>query len=1375
MTTYTTTAAPPDGRAARFNSLPAMKAAYNELSKLRRGGGGEEFFVKVKEFIGRARATGAILNLESERWDGQTLVDYWVNFLCREGVALDERETALAPFDPAQAPTLDDSQRPYVGLDAFNEQMKDLFFGRQQLVEKMSQKIADGRWLAVLGESGSGKSSLVQAGLLPRLRAGAVPGSEAWHYFPRAVPGADPLINLAWLVAPEGARASDWAREQARLIAQDAGHLLRLINEATGDAPAFILVDQFEEIFTLTSDGSVRQSFIESLLRVVGYEGARHTVVVTMRSDVESYVTKNERLKSLFDAGGVRVRALDVAELREAIEKPAERIGLKFEEGIVDELIKQVLGEPGGLPLLQFTLLKLWDKRRQNLVTWEAFQQLGSCHEALRRSADRVYNDLNAADRVRAKRIFMRLVRPSGEVETFSNRVPREALYLKDEARAHTDRVLGRFIAEGLLRETDADVPGESKIEVAHEALIRHWETLVAWLNEERATVRSRLRLAEVAKQWDASGRDPDLLLRGAALAEALKLEDLNPLEQEFVERSQRRQRLWKGVVWAVPVVVAIALVVFLAALIFVYWRGKNRAEEAENVASSRRLAALSSVYKNDRVDESLLLSLHALAVKDTFEARSSLMDALGQNPQLVSYLRGQKSPSLSLAFEEGDNNLVSVAEDGSFNTWNTQTHRPVSQTGPRFEDARGVRFSPDRSLAAVYTSDRRLLLADASGGQEIRQFELEPEEDLYFPDFSFSPDGKTLVGDYLNQVVVWDVGTGKVRGRFDLNKEIKEIIETVNCFAFSPDSRTLAVGTDEGWVWLWDVTTGKRVAHFQLAGDSSSEIDSLAFWPPDGKILAIGTYSGVFIGDWRGGVKNNKLSEMDKLDVPVGGVNALAFSPDGKLLASANSDKSLSVWKRSVFTSERVGFDDLYIGVDKLIGHTAKVTALSFSQDGKLLASADGDGNVLLWAAEKRWPLAMEILPPGAEAAPRPSNSRESSSTATSETPARDKLDLHSTMAVSHDGKTLAVIAEGEDAWSVILLDVGSRQWVGGPLKIPAQSERAAPEQGRSNKAASPAQYEPDWIAYSPDSQTIAVNNGRSSAGLLDVTTGQFRQLPLDDIPGLKKLTNLTFSPDGNILAVAASTGENGLLYRWDVKAARPLPTFQLPDGIKGNIKKISFRPDGKVLAAIVGSQPAAIENQSQPKVKADDVVVLLDPSDGRKLSLLTSSQAPKRTYSRNSNTSKQASGITWGMDNKLLAVGWGNTVEFWEVTDPASCKQLGRFQTQRVAYASDLIFCRGGDTLAVSGIGQGIELWDVQTRRPQGTLSGLGSRVSIAASPGGDDLFSLSFETLLLWDLRLNSWKEQACAVANRNLTDDEKDQFSIPKGGQAPCKFE
>lgn len=1380
MSTYVTTATSPDGRAARFNSLPAMKAAYNELSRLRRGGGsGEEFFGRIKEFIGRARATGAILNMESERWDGQTLIDYWVNFLCREGVALDEREAVLAPFDPAQAPTLDDSQRPYVGLDAFNEEVKDIFFGRQRIVEKMLKKLKDGRWLAVLGESGSGKSSLVQAGLLPKLRAGAVPGSDTWHYFPRAVPGADPLINLASLAAPEGPHTSDWTQEQARLIAHDPGHLLRLINDSAA-APSFILIDQFEEIFTLTSDESVRRAFIESLLRVVEHEGARHTVVVTMRSDVESYVTKIENLKARFDAGSVRVTALNVAELREAIEKPAERVGLRFEEGIVDELIKQVLGEPGGLPLLQFTLLKLWDKRRQNLVTWEAFQQLGSCHEALRRSADQVYKDLNATDRERAKRIFMRLVRPSGEVETFSNRVPRESLYLKGEGREHTDRVLGRFIGEGLLRETDAEAPGESKIEVAHEALIRHWETLVAWLNEERATVRSRLRLAEVAKQWDATGRDSGALLGGAALAEALKLEDLNPLELEFVERSRRRHRLLKSLAWAVPAAAALSLVVFMGALLFVYVRGKNRAEQAENIASSRRLAALSSVYKSDRIDESLLLSLQALAVKDTFEARSSLMDALGQNPQLISYLRGLKSPSLSLAFEADGNSLVSVNEDGSFNTWNTQTHRLVSQTGPRFEDADNVMFSPDRSLALLYANDNRLVIADAASGQELRQLQSDSEKDNLL-DFTFSPDGKTLAGNNVFQIVVWDVGTGKVSGRFNMDRES---MEEVNCLAFSPDGKTLAAGTDEGWVWLWDVTTGKRVAHFQLEGDAATKIESLAFSPADSKILAIGTLTeGVFVGDWKSGVKNNRLTETDKLITQGGSVDALAFSPDGRILAAASYDKSISVWKRIRHLLPGPSFDDLYTGTTKLTGHTSRLTALSFSLDGKSLASGDRDGNVLLWAVEKRWPLATILPPLEVEVtahASHDSGEHETEPGANPGTPLRTSLALSPTMAVSHDGKTLAVVVPGRvRARSVSLLDIGSRQWVGDLMKIPNQPPRAATEPGRANNSAAASQPRTDLIAYSPDNQTIAVNNGLSGAGLLDVATGQFRQLPLDeDLPGLKEVTHFSFSPDGSILIVAASTDDNGLFYRWDVRGGRPLPPLRLPDGMRGDIEKLAFRPDGKALAAIVSPRPQepAPVGQSQSRLKPDDVVILLDPSDGRLLARLTSSRTPEQTHRRNTATNEEASDIEWSPGGSLLAVGWGSRVEFWDATDPAAVKQLGRFQTQRVSFAAHLVFCRGGDTLAVSGAGTDIELWDVQTRRPQGTLRvSRVSSVSITASADGDDLFSFSMNNLLLWDLRLKSWQERACDVANRNLTEEEMDQFSIPKGDPGPCKFD
>jgi hypothetical protein len=529
---------PPAPGDDRYHSMAEMRAAHGDLLDRRRRLRADtpEFLDAVEVFLRRAQRTGALLHADEERWSGQSLLDYWANFAYRAG-----RETpdaTLAEFDPALAPELPDSLRPYLGLDAFLEGDRERLFGRDRLIAELVDQVRDHRMVAVAGPSGSGKSSLVQAGLLPVLKADALSGSAGWHYYPPMVPGSDPLVSLARVVRPVGADAAEWTSTHSAEFLRDPAHLWQIV-AADPDAPAVIVVDQFEEVFTLGGDEPRRAAFIDNLVYLVEAPGARHTVILTIRSDFESYVARLPALQALFERATVRVTPLNATELREAIEKPAQRIGLKFEEGIVDALVREMLGEPAALPLLQFTLLKLWESRTHNLITWDAYRHLGGGRSALSKSADTFYQGLIPEEQLTARRILLRLVRPGEGLEVTSNRVRRASLYQAGEARDRVDRVLEKLLHARLLRLTHGDDPAADQVEVAHEALVRNWPTLVNWLDDERVRMRQRLRLTAAADQWRALQRDPSVLLRGPVLDEASRYEDVNELEAEFIRASR--------------------------------------------------------------------------------------------------------------------------------------------------------------------------------------------------------------------------------------------------------------------------------------------------------------------------------------------------------------------------------------------------------------------------------------------------------------------------------------------------------------------------------------------------------------------------------------------------------------------------------------------------------------------------------------------------------------------------------------------------------------------------------------------------------------------------------------------------------------------
>jgi hypothetical protein len=526
----------------RFASFASLRAEHSRLLKRNREEAAPDLLDEAEAFLRRGQATGALLDRDEDRWAAQSFLDYWAAILYRAGRR--PPQAILDDFDPTLAPALDDKLCPYVGLDAFRLEDTGVFFGREGLISELVHKLKENRLLAIVGPSGSGKSSVMLAGVLPSLKKGALPGSETWHYYDPIVPGSNPLLTLVRLVLGETRETPGEVEREYRQMLADRRRLTAVVG-ATTMAPAVIAIDQFEELFTLCADDQIREAFAGNLQALVEAPGPRHAVILTLRSDFESYIARLPGLQPLFERGQMRVTPLSAAQLREAIEKPADIVGLRFEDGVVNTLVREILGEPAGLPLLQFTLRKLWQSRERNRVTMEAYRRLGGGRMALAKNADEFYRNLIPEDQVTAKRILLRMVRPGEGLEVTSNPISRASLYASGEANDRIDRVLAKLIEAQLVRERV--VPGEGAadlhIELAHEALVRNWPMLVAWLEEERATLRKRLRLTAAAEQWAAHGKDPGGLMGGSLLEEAQAYGDLNDLEREFVLAGVEAQR----------------------------------------------------------------------------------------------------------------------------------------------------------------------------------------------------------------------------------------------------------------------------------------------------------------------------------------------------------------------------------------------------------------------------------------------------------------------------------------------------------------------------------------------------------------------------------------------------------------------------------------------------------------------------------------------------------------------------------------------------------------------------------------------------------------------------------------------------------------
>jgi hypothetical protein len=493
----------------RFEKLSDMHEAHSRLLKqFREQGAAPALLTEIVQFVTRGCETGKVLDAQKDRDTTQTMLAYWATRLVRAGQDLPDM--TLADFDPSLAPEIDDALCPYRGLEAFRDGQH--FYGREAAVKELLEKLRAGlKLIAVVGPSGSGKSSVVLGGLLPALAHGALAGIETWRSV-TLVPGAQPIPAL-----------------QAALGIADS-------NAGNGDAPGVkplvLVVDQFEEVFTLAKPDDV-DPFASQLLALLR---AGHIVVLTLRLDYADNMAKLADLYADFEQGRVDLRALSIKELSDAILKPAEDVGLRFEEGIVEDMVAKILGERAGLPLLQFALLKLWEKRSRNRVTKEAYRSVGDPLQALKNCAEDFYAHLMPQEQATMRRTLLKMVKPDGlSTEVTSSRVALEDIYQDNDARERVDDVLNKLEQARLVRRTG----GGAQVELAHEALIRNWPTLGKWLDEEREGLRLRFLLKEKAEAWKAKGYDKGSLLRGRELEDAEQSKNLGPLELKFISESR--------------------------------------------------------------------------------------------------------------------------------------------------------------------------------------------------------------------------------------------------------------------------------------------------------------------------------------------------------------------------------------------------------------------------------------------------------------------------------------------------------------------------------------------------------------------------------------------------------------------------------------------------------------------------------------------------------------------------------------------------------------------------------------------------------------------------------------------------------------------
>ncbi|WP_210503282.1 nSTAND1 domain-containing NTPase [Nocardioides xinjiangensis] len=538
---------------------------------------------------------------------------------------------------------------PWRGLSAYDVQDAEWFAGRERLVAELLARTASGRLVAVVGASGSGKSSLVRAGLLAGLAAGRLPASETWRAMVMR-PGHHPVQELATSALGTAARAPD------------AGDLLaRLLEDETVADRSVLVVDQLEEAWTLCTDADERARFLDLLADLVCDESAAVSVVVALRADFVGHLAEHPRLAQSLSDDTVLVGSPSHAEVARAIHLPAAAAGLELEVGLADAIVSDAGDEPGLLPLLSVALAQLWQAREGHRLTLAAYVGMGGLAGSIVHLAEQAFLGLSEAEQQTTRTVLLRLTGPGTAGSVVRRRVPEPELAALPGAAAVIDRL------------TDARLLTRAggHVEVAHESLFREWPRLTGWIREDEATRDARRRLADAAAEWDADGRDPGSLWRGVRLESALEATRAEPLtatEQSFLdaavaalraetaaaeERARsavRQNRRLRGTLVGLVVLLLVALVAGLLAL-----RAREeaqaatgRAEASAIAADAKRLAA--QALNEDFLDTALLEAVEAVRVEQSPETYGALLTLLARTPRLVRMVRTPRARFLQAA-----------------------------------------------------------------------------------------------------------------------------------------------------------------------------------------------------------------------------------------------------------------------------------------------------------------------------------------------------------------------------------------------------------------------------------------------------------------------------------------------------------------------------------------------------------------------------------------------------------------------------------------------------------------------------------------------------------------------------------------------------
>jgi WD40 repeat protein/DNA-binding SARP family transcriptional activator len=999
---------------------------------------------------------------------------------------------------------------PYRGLMPYDVDDSDTFFGRDADLTACLERLSAIGVLAVVGPSGSGKSSLVRAGVAATYRRD----------------------GQRTVVVTPGSRPTD-----ALTGIPDRG------------ATPLLVVDQLEEAFSLCEDKDERSRFFTALAE----HAEKGKLVLALRADRMGEVSAYPDVSRLIERGLYLLGAMAEDDLRAAIEGPARQAGLPIEPGLVDLLVREVEGEPGALPLLSHALRETWLRREGRTLTVAGYQASGGIRGAVAQSAEEVYKRVAADQQGAFRDLVLRLVVPTEEGEPVRSRLPRR-LIATDEER---EQLIELLVGARLVTSDDGVV------ELTHEALTRAWPRLREWLDEDAEGLRLRHHLTVAADAWEEMDRPDSELYRGVRLTRAAAWRDtahpdLTEVELDFLEASQtretsdlqaaqtqvRRERSRiRRLRWLTAAVAALAVLAASAWLVAVDQR--QRADERSTEAEARRAGARALVEPS--YDRALLLAVESVHLWDSPETRGNLLNTIQRSPSVASVIRGEGARLMDLDLSPDGERSVVVDNLEDVTTYDLADRAPVATLGGEGTTYRAATSSPDGSQVAVSSFDTDCWIG-ARCRFGITSYDAQTLEStgvtyrgLGNPaaDIAYSPRGELIAAigplPFDDTVAVWRVDRPEEPMlRLSLSEvggfsEVTPDRNVQGWVTFSPDGRRLYAG-GAGPTEVFELATGDRVSSFDGAG-------ALAL-SPDGQTLAVATReTGVRLIDTTTGTATAELIGHESA------VTGAAFSLNGRLVATVSNDQTAIVWDAA--TGE---------AVQQLRAHVGSVHAVEFGQDLQLY-TAGADGTTIVWDLDRTRGLAQQLVPPEQNQAPdegAPLLSPDATSVFLQGQPRLLDVGTEGTVRLPIDGEVMWAayrpderqLATVDDGGVVGLWDVETGESV-----AEAPSRRDV-----SNRGA---------IAYAPDGAHIVVADEDGLVRELDARTLEAtgRTLDLDVTPvGLRTTHDGLIAVTGESSDVGAGTD----VVFADLDDARVIHQVHLSSwGVRAN-----FSADGRLYA---------------------------------------------------------------------------------------------------------------------------------------------------------------------------------------------------------------